>query len=138
MISFRSLKKGSLGATLYNMFGGSVIPLSHLSRVTLPQNKHKLFTQGGLEGLGTFPPALPSSPFLIKKHSNLSATSLLGLEIFTLSLPLALALAGFLSNQCSCILRLYSGDMLPKGRGMESQGFGLPRIVHDFCEMHDD
>ena len=27
--------------------------------------------------------------------------------------------------------------MLPKGRGMESQGFGLPRMVYDFCEMHD-
>ena len=56
VISFGSLKKGSLEATLYNMFGGSVIPLSHLSRITLPQNKHKLFPQGGLEGLGTFPP----------------------------------------------------------------------------------
>lgn len=136
MISFRSLKKGSLEATLYNMFGGSVIPLSHLSRVTLPQNKHKMFPQGGLEGLGTFPHLL-SSPFLIKKHSNLSATSLLGLEIFTLSLPLALTLAGFLSDQSSCIPRLYCGEVLPKGRGVGSQGFGLPRIVYDFCEMHD-
>ena len=27
--------------------------------------------------------------------------------------------------------------MLPKGRGMESQGFGLTRMVYDFCEMHD-
>ena len=84
-----------LGTPAVQHVWGISHPSFTLIRVTLPQNKHKLFTQGGVGGLGISP---HSSCISFPHYKAFQSTSNRppGFEIFSLSLSLALTLAGWL------------------------------------------